>query len=797
MPLSGTITGSVTNLSTHFSFYVEWVGTQDIAQNCTWITATSYWSTDNTSYAFDTVSKRDASITINGTTASINQRFDCNPWNSNGIYQIQQVSLFRVDHNSDGTKQITISARANGYASSYGPSSSSSASGDCTASATITLDTIPRYATITQALSSKTETSIVINWTADAVCDKLWYSKDNGVSWTAVTISDSQSGTFTLTGLTAYTPYQIKTKVRRKDSQLTSESSALVIATYSYPFADSMPSFTIGSAVTIGIYNPLGRSCTVKMTDSNGTSFASLTTSGTSVKGFNTASAKNAMYASIPNALYGTYKIEVTYSGNTTTKNGGRYNIKESECLPVIGALTYQDRNSTVTALTGNDQDIVQNWSKVRYTATGLSGQKSATLVSCSVQCNGQTVPMTLSGTSAQTPNGSEQIIDSGSDVTATFTLVDSRGLSSTATVSVHMLAYSNPSAIITIERHNNFYSETDFLVDAQFPSINGNNAITISYSCIKDGDLSPSVTGTLSDNVTSTVTLDNNYGWKITITLTDSLGGTTTYNTKVSRGMPILFIDRLRNSVGVNCFPASDDVFEANGILREVTQDNTASVTIPSESGRILRLYRNGAITVTVPDTLPVGYECYLATNFVGARVTLVAGGSTAFLISGQSGLVYSYTVPWGYDYIHLIHFSSNRWIIEMNPPSFFTAGDIIGLTDVKAGYGWITSSSNALVIVINVAKPILGVTSLTINSMSGTIRCGQGGNLQYNSGGTYTAISNIAIPYDGDPTIDILGSQITITLTCSSKWGRSSANVTNNSTVIVQFTALSLELA
>ena len=149
MALSGTINGSVTQKSTYFSFYLEWSATQNVAGNYSDVTVKTYWKTNNTYHTFDTVGSRNASITINGITSSISKVFSVY-WSSNP-YLIQTATQ-RVYHNSDGSKSITISARANGHAASYGPSSSTATSGDCTASGTITLNTIPRassFGTIT------------------------------------------------------------------------------------------------------------------------------------------------------------------------------------------------------------------------------------------------------------------------------------------------------------------------------------------------------------------------------------------------------------------------------------------------------------------------------------------------------------------------------------------------------------------------------------------------------------------------------------------------------------------------
>ena len=148
MALSGTINGRVTLNSRFMSFYITWSANQNVEGNYSDVTVTSYWKTNNTRWGFDTEGSRAASITINGNTTSISKRFDSTNgtgtgWKKENPWAIQTVTE-RVYHNSDGSKSISISARANGYAASYGPSNSSASSGDCTASGTISLDTIPR-----------------------------------------------------------------------------------------------------------------------------------------------------------------------------------------------------------------------------------------------------------------------------------------------------------------------------------------------------------------------------------------------------------------------------------------------------------------------------------------------------------------------------------------------------------------------------------------------------------------------------------------------------------------------------
>lgn len=108
-------------------------------------------------------------------------------------------------------------------------------SANCSGSGSWTLDRIPRYGTSNQSLNSKTETSIKMNWSSDNTVDYIWYSTNNGSSWSGVDVGDGTSGTYNITGLSPNTTYNIKTRCRRKDSQLSTDSSTLSVTTYKVP----------------------------------------------------------------------------------------------------------------------------------------------------------------------------------------------------------------------------------------------------------------------------------------------------------------------------------------------------------------------------------------------------------------------------------------------------------------------------------------------------------------------------------------------------------------------------------
>lgn len=454
---------------------------------------------------------------------------------------------FTITHNNDGTRKFNIFIEGAIY------TSASNVSGNTT----VTLDAIPRYANPVPALTARTETSLTIGWTADGIVDSFQYSIDNGSTWSAATDPESTTGSFTVSGLTADTGYDVILKARRKDSQLTNQSTATEFSTYSYPYAETMPDFIIGNSVTLGLFNPLGRTVTVTMDGATGsTSTTTLTLTPTAAT----------LYALIPNAKSGTYSVSVTYSGHTLTKTGGQYKVDENANKPVIGAFAYADSNNTATAITLDNQKIVQNISTPLFTGSGLVAQNSATLATVSVEVNGATY---TNSSPSGTTNVQGGVINSTTDVIATLTVTDSRGITNTKTVNVSMIPWTQPSAIITVERQANFYSETDMTVDASYTEI-GSSTITISVlgqAVPIAGQVTPSdVTATLTDNVQSTVLFDNNFAWNIAITLTDSFGGSTTYNTYISRGIPETFFDRYRRSMSLNGFPTHDNSVEIFG---------------------------------------------------------------------------------------------------------------------------------------------------------------------------------------------------------------------------------------
>lgn len=162
-------------------------------------------------------------------SAQTNINFSTSVSVSNSWVEMARVTS-TVSHNNDGTGSVNIAG------SVTGPSGTSLAGNTSSGNQTVTLDTIPRYTTITSfTVSKRNETSLTFNWkTADTI-DYAWYSTNNGSNWTGIDVTDGKSGSFNVTGLSPNTTYNCKIRVRRKDSQLNTDSSAVSQKTNTVP----------------------------------------------------------------------------------------------------------------------------------------------------------------------------------------------------------------------------------------------------------------------------------------------------------------------------------------------------------------------------------------------------------------------------------------------------------------------------------------------------------------------------------------------------------------------------------
>lgn len=388
----------------------------------------------------------------------------------------------------------------------------------------------------------------------------------------------------------------------------------------------------------------------------------------------------DSFYSKMPNlnSSWGTIYAD-TYNGSTKigTKSV-KFTCHVSNANPTINKIDYYDSNKKTTDITKDNQIIIRNNSKLEFKLTNLSALKYATLSKAEILLNGITKSATLSGSSVPSQVINFGIVNSSSNLTASISIIDSRGNRTSYSKDITIADWVQPSAIINCQRENNFYSTTHLTVDGSISSINDKNLIKIQYQYKKTTDTNYSTLNTIQDNTQTIFDIDNKFAWDIRVIVSDLIGSTT-YNLFVDKGIPIVYFDRLLSSMGVNCFPKYDNSFEANGV---------------SLSGKVLYNSANGtAETVTLSDS---------AENYTYLEIFYRSSGDNACgsvkVFSPNGKLVHLGTIHYiaDYDYAKfalvsvsgsMITFSQNYQITLKSNGSTYSAENAIYITRV-VGY-------------------------------------------------------------------------------------------------------------
>lgn len=357
-------------------------------------------------------------------------------------------------------------------------------------------------------------------------------------------------------------------------------------------------------------------------------------------------SALNTIYSSITTAKTATLSFMLkTFDGELLIGDSDvvTKTLTINDSNPTIGAVTYRDSNSVTSAITGNDQYIIRNNSTLEVTVTDLEALNSATLSSITVAGGGVSQTRALSGSTDASEVFNLGVVNQSNDFTLTVTLTDSRGFTVTKTINILVYDWVLPTAVIAAERVDNYYSTTNVTPNATYSSLGGNNTITITAKYKKTSESSYGTPVTLTNEQTTSLTLDNNYEWNLQVIVADKIGSTI-YNLIVGRGLPIWFIDRVLNSVGINCFPSQEDSLEVNGLRLD------DKIYIGSQ-----QLYDHYVTSVAGTSVLITAFD-YLLIERIFAGITIPANYEKAYKITFQAQTANNNTVT-----IKLNNISSN----------------------------------------------------------------------------------------------------------------------------------------
>ena len=242
MALSGSFSSSI--LSGNYKLRVDWAASQNISNNTSKITAVMYL-VQASSWSLNIGTRSDNSTTINGTkytwaSPAIN--------NSGGkTTKLATVTSGNITHNADGTKSVTISATFNLEATISG-----SYRGSITASATITLNTIPRATTPTLSASSAdmgATVTVTMNRASSSFTHDLAYKLGSG-SYVSIATGRGTSYSWTVPDVASQLPNATSGKLTLRC--ITKNGSTTVGTKYAYLTA-KVPSNVVPPAPTLAI----------------------------------------------------------------------------------------------------------------------------------------------------------------------------------------------------------------------------------------------------------------------------------------------------------------------------------------------------------------------------------------------------------------------------------------------------------------------------------------------------------------------------------------------------------------
>lgn len=248
-----------------------------------------------------------------------------------------------------------------------------------------------------------------------------------------------------------------------------------------------------------------------------------------------------------------------TVIGSTTLYDSVQKTLSIVNANPTFSNFTYSDTNSTITAITGNNQYLVQGKSTLQVqvsTANKATAKKSATMSSYQSSISGLTANGTYSSSAAVNMTFSSNAFTPGSQTLA-VKAIDSRGNSTSVSKSVNVLAYAAPTISASATRANNFENNTTLHIEGAYSplTISGTAKNTVSSVQYRYKQQSTSTWGSWTNmsglNVTSAgrytttnivLSLDNSYAWDVQVKTVDRIS-TTTVSLVVSAGIAIFRI--------------------------------------------------------------------------------------------------------------------------------------------------------------------------------------------------------------------------------------------------------------
>lgn len=469
MALSGTFQSYPVS---SFGLYCEWSGTQSITGNYTDVTLKVYLSY----YTLDVGARSDSTISINGVSETYTVPA-IEDYSSGWKKKLLKTKTVRVNHNANGTKSGVALSASWRFSGTY----SGVSIGTITASTTVTLNSIDRTApTVSCSVSSITANGFTISASSSATSDIWQYSLNGGSSWTQFSTTAGTSASITLSSLSPNTIYSVRVRARKRTNQVYGTSSTVSAKTLGGAVILSCGNFaadasTVNLSLRVTVYNA---AYTNYITIKNGsTTYLSLTgrtwAAGTASRTITLTSAERTTLLNAMASLKSfTATIElVTKSGNTQIGNASTctctISTTEANSGPTLSGFTFADSYSTTTAITGNDQVLIQSYSRLTVSPGTATAKNGASIVSYSAVCSGVTKSNTTGAALSLGTIGTSGTRD------ITLTVTDSRGYTASVTKSVTVVPYSKPKVnSVSLRRTNEIETEMQLVFNGSISAI-------------------------------------------------------------------------------------------------------------------------------------------------------------------------------------------------------------------------------------------------------------------------------------------------------------------------------------
>ena len=469
MALSGTFQNYPVS---SFGLYCEWSGVQSVTGNYTDITLNVYLSY----YTLAVGARSDSTISVNGVSETYTAPA-INDYSSGWKKKLLKTKTVRVSHNADGTKSGVVLSASWRFSGTY----SGVSIGTITASATVTLNSIDRTApTVSCSVSNITANGFTISASSSATSDIWQYSLNGGSTWTQFSATAGTSATVTLSSLSPNTTYSVRVRARKRTNQVYGTSGTVSAKTLGGAVLLSCGSFsadaaTVSLSLRVTAYNA---AYTNYITIKNGsTTYLSLAgriwSAGTANRTITlTSSERTTLLNAMASVKSFTATIElVTKSGSTQIGNASTctctVSTSASNSGPTLSGFTFADSYSTTTAITGNNQVLIQDYSRLTVTPGTATARNGASIVSYSAVCSGVTKSNTTGAALSLGTIGTSGTRD------ITLTVTDSRGYTASVTQSVTVVPYSKPRvSSVSLRRTNDIETEMQLVFNGSISPI-------------------------------------------------------------------------------------------------------------------------------------------------------------------------------------------------------------------------------------------------------------------------------------------------------------------------------------